>query len=452
MDTLIEEMIEKARIAQRQVATYSQAQVDELVRAIGKVVYDNAEELARDAVDETRMGVYEDKVTKNRGKARAIWNNLKDKRSIGIISERDENGIIQVAKPVGIVGSVTPTTNPVVTPMCNAMFAIKGGNAIICAPHPRAKQVSSKTVALMNQEIAKLGGPDNLIQIIEEPTIERTQALMSAVDVLVATGGPGMVQAAYSSGKPSFGVGPGNVQVIIDSDVDFEDAAEKVITGRAFDNGIICSGEQSVIAPADKYEQVIAAFVSRGAYYIDDQATADKLRAVLFTDGHISGDIVGQSVQFIAERAGIDVPEGTRVIIIRSNGAEDDVLRKEKMCPVMVSFAYDDFDEAIGIARFNLEIEGAGHSTAIHSNNDTHIADAGVALPISRLVVNEPSSLTAGGSLQNGFAPTTTLGCGSWGNNSISENLDYKHLINISRIGYKKATPAPTDDEIWKAA
>jgi succinate-semialdehyde dehydrogenase len=449
MDTLVNDMMANARIAQKELETYSQEQVDNIVRAIAKTVYDNAEELARDAIDETRMGVYEDKVLKNKGKARNIWNNLKDKRSIGVISERDDQGIIKVAKPVGVVAAVTPTTNPVVTPMCNAMFALKGGNAIICAPHPRSKKVSTKTVELMNAAIRGLGGPENLIQIISEPSIERTQELMRSCDVLVATGGPAMVQAAYSSGKPSFGVGPGNVQVIIDTDVDLAQAASKVITGRAFDNGIICSGEQSVIAQKEQYPAVIEAFIANGAYYIDDQSIADKLRALLFVDGHINGDVVGQSVQVIAEMAGIEVPETTRVILIQSNGAADDILRKEKMCPVMVAFEYESFDDAISIAKFNLEQEGAGHSAAIHSNNDAHIREAGVCLPISRLVVNEPSSITAGGSLQNGFAPTTTLGCGSWGNNSISENLDYKHLINISRIGYKNDAPVPTDAEVW---
>jgi len=330
------------------------------------------------------------------------------------------------------------------------MFALKGGNAIIIAPHPRAKVCSGKTVDLMNAEIRKLGGPEDLIQCIREPSIPLTKELMQAIDVLVATGGPAMVTAAYSSGKPSFGVGPGNVQVILDDDIDYNDAAKKIITGRKFDNGIICSGEQSVIAKRDRYDEVVAAFKAQGAHYIDDQQEADKLRAVLFEDGHIAKGVVGQSTQKIADMAGIDIPADTKIILIKSSGSDDDILRKEKMCPVMVAFEYDDFDDALGIAQFNLELEGKGHSCAIHSNNDEHIKQAGLALPVSRLVVNEPSSLTAGGSLLNGFAPTTTLGCGSWGNNSISENLDYKHLINVHRIGYvKKDKAVPTDEEIW---
>ncbi len=445
-------MIEKATIAQQAFEQLSQEQVDNIVRAIGKVVYDHAEELARDAVDETRMGNYEDKVLKNKGKSRAIWNNLKDKRSRGVIVDRDENGIIQIAKPVGIVGAVTPTTNPIVTPMCNAMFALKGGNAIIIAPHPRAKKCSTKTVDWMNAEIKKLNGPDNLIQVISEPSIDLTTELMSSVDVLVATGGPAMVEAAYSSGKPSFGVGPGNVQVIIDTDIDYHDAAQKVIAGRKFDNGIICSGEQSVIAQKDEYDQVIEAFVAQGAHYIDDQEEADKLRSVLFTDGHIAPDVVGQSPQKIAAMAGVSIADDAKIILIQSNGSDDDILRKEKMCPVMVAFEYDTMDDAIALAKFNLEIEGKGHSCAIHSSNELAVKKAGQQLPVSRLVVNEPSSLTAGGSLKNGFAPTTTLGCGSWGNNSISENLDYKHLINIHRIGYADKTDVPSDEEIWAMA
>ncbi len=446
----IEEMMKKARIAQQAFEPFDQAGVDAIVRAVAKIVYDHAEELAYDAATETGMGVYEDKVAKCIGKSKVIWNHLKDKKSVGIIGRDESRGLVFVAKPKGIVGAIMPTTNPVVTLMCNAMLAFKGRNAIIIAAHPRAKAVTCKTTRLIKEEIAKLGGPENLIQCIEEPSIKLTQELMKSVDVLVATGGPAMVAAAYSSGKPSYGVGPGNVQVLIDIDIDYNDAAQKIIYGRKFDNGIICSGEQSIIAPADGYEEVIAAFKSNGAFYVDDQAIVDKFRNALFVDGHLFADAVGQSVEKMGELAGVEIPENTKIIMLRSNDRDDDILRKEKMFPVMVAFKYDSFAEGLAIAKKNLFIEGAGHSAAIHSNNNNHIEAAGIELPISRLVVNEPSSTTAGGSLYNGFAPTTTLGCGSWGNNSISENLDYKHLINISRVGYpQKNRPIPTDEEIW---
>lgn len=447
----IAELMQKARAAQEAVAHYTQDQVDALVRVMAKVIYDNAEMLAKEAVEETRMGVYEDKVTKNKGKSRVIWNNLKDKKSVGIINEDKEKGLVFVAKPKGVIGAITPTTNPIVTPMCNAMFAVKGRNSIIVAPHPRAKKCSAHAVALMNQEIKKLGAPDNLIQIIEEPSVELTQELMQAVDIVVATGGMAMVKAAYSSGKPAFGVGAGNVQVIIDREYDFEQAAKDIIAGRKFDNGIICSGEQSIIAPAEKHAEIMDAFVRNGAYYIEDEATIEKFRNVLFVNGSINGKVVGQSVQFVADLAGVKVPEETKIVILKAKGVGTaDVLCKEKMCPFMITLTYNTFEEAVEIARTNLLYEGAGHSAALHSNNREHIEYAGNLLPVSRLVLNQPSSTGAGGSFFNGFAPTTTLGCGSWGNNSISENFDYHHLINISRIGYyNKDAKVPTPEEIF---
>lgn len=450
---LIEEMVEKARVAQAELATYSQEELDAIVKVIGKTVYDNAEELAKMAVEETRMGVYEDKVAKNKGKSKTIWNNLRDKKTVGIIERDAKKALTMVAKPVGVVAAVTPTTNPIVTPMCNSMFAIKGGNAIIIAPHPRSEKCSAYTVDLIKKSLKDQGVkcPENAIQIIRDSSIEKTNELMKAVDVVLATGGMGVVKAAYSSGKPSYGVGAGNVQVIIDRDVDFVDATAKIIAGRKFDNGIICSGEQTIIAPADKYDEVIKAAVSNGAYYIEDPEVVDKFRKTIFVNGHINKDVVGQSVQKVAELAGVEVPEETKVILLKAEGigAEDD-LCKEKMCPVMASFKYETFDDAIRIAQTNLNLEGKGHSAAIHSNNPENIDKAGINLTVSRLVVNAPSSTTAGGSLTNGFAPTTTLGCGTWGNNVISENLDYKHLINVSRIGRViEDAKVPTDEEIW---
>ncbi|MCY6484318.1 aldehyde dehydrogenase family protein [Clostridium aestuarii] len=447
------ELVEKAKKAQEELATYTQKELDAIVKVIAKTVYDNAEELAEMAVEETRMGVYEDKVGKNRGKSKTIWNNLKDKKSVGIIDRDEAKGLVMVAKPVGVVGAVTPTTNPIVTPMCNSMFALKGGNAIIVAPHPRSQKCSAYTVELIMKELKEQGVkcPQDAIQVIRESSIEKTNELMKAVDVVVATGGMGVVKAAYSSGKPSYGVGAGNVQVVIDRDVDFVDATAKIIAGRKFDNGIICSGEQTIIAPAEKYDEVVAAAVANGAYYIDDEAAVDKFRKVIFVDGHINKDVVGQSVQKVAELAGVEVPQETKVILLKASGigAEDD-LCKEKMCPVMAAFKYDTFEEGVRIAQTNLDLEGKGHSAALHSNNQEHIDYAGINLTVSRLVVNAPSSTTAGGSLTNGFAPTTTLGCGTWGNNAISENFDYKHLINVSRIGMViKDAKVPTDEEIW---
>ena len=449
----IQELVEKAKVAQKELESYTQEEVNAIVKVIAKTVYDNADELAKMAVEETRMGVYEDKFAKNMGKAKTIYNNLADKKSVGIIGRDDEKGLIFVAKPVGVVAAVTPTTNPIVTPMCNSMFALKGANPIIIAPHPRSQKSSAKTIDLILEAIKVQGVkcPDNAIQIIRESTIARTGELMRAVDVVLATGGMGVVKEAYSSGKPSFGVGAGNVQVIIDEGVDYADATAKIIAGRKFDNGIICSGEQTIIAPRKDYDEIMAAAVANGAFYIDDEAVIDKFRQIIFVNGTINKDVVGQSVQTIAKLAEVDVPLDTKVIVLKANGiGAQDLLCKEKMCPVMASFAYDTFEEAVEIAQTNLDLEGRGHTAGIHSNNKEHIDYAGVKLTISRLVVNAPTSTTAGGSLMNGLAPTTTLGCGTWGNNAISENLDYKHLLNISRIATViEGIKVPTDEEIW---
>lgn len=450
---MIKDMILKGRIAQAKFEKFDQKRVDLIVREIGKVVYDNAEILARMAVDETQMGVYEDKVAKNRGKSKIIWNDLKDKKSVDEISRDLDKNIIEIAKPIGVVGAVTPTTNPIVTPMCNAMFALKGRNSIIIAPHPRAKGCSTETVRLINQSLENLGAPKDLIQIIEAPSIEKTNDLMKLADVVVATGGMGMVKAAYSSGKPAFGVGAGNVQIIIDREIDFRDAAKKIVAGRTFDNGIICSGEQTVIAHEDDYNEVMSAFIAEGGYLITDQKEKDLLRNTLFIEGHMNKDVVGQSVQRIAEMAGLSIPKDRRVILVEADGIGDqELFCREKMCPVLSTFKYTTFQEGIKIAKVNLELEGNGHTAGIHSNNITNIKKVGEVLSVSRVVVNAPTSTTAGGSFTNGFAPTTTLGCGSWGNNSISENFTYKHLINISRIGLiREDVSVMSDIEIWSA-
>ena len=450
---LVNRLVARARAAQAMFESFPQHKVDAIVRDLAKYVYDNAEALAGMAHKETGLGVYEDKVQKAKGKARVIWNNLKGKKSRGIIGEDTENNLVLVAKPMGVVGAVCPVTNPVVTPMCNAMFALKAGNAIIFAPHPKADDSTWHLTKQYQRIVREHGGPDDLVQTVRHGSVETTQALMKAVDVVVATGGGAMVKSAYSSGKPSYGVGAGNVPVVIDRGVDLRDAAEKITAGAAFDNGIICSHEQFVLAPEEQYEAAIEAFRATGkVWFTKDEAQVEALRQVVFHRGHLNKDIVGRSAQEIARKAGIEVPEEVRVILVPARGAgDDDILAKEKLCPVVAILPYKTFEEAVEKAKANLLVEGAGHSAALHSNDEEHIRAMGIALPISRLVVNQASSLTAGGSLTNGFAPTTTLGCGSWGGNSISENLDYKHLMNVSRIGKVIDRRPPTDEEIWAA-
>lgn len=448
----VKDMISRAKKAQVQYQErFNQETVDEIVKAAARIIYDNAETLARMAVDETGMGVYEHKVAKNRNKSKGVWMNLQGKKSMGVLDIEETTGMIKIAKPVGVVAAITPTTNPIVTPMANIVFALKTKNAMIVAPHPNAKNCSVRTVKLIQEAIAKYGVPEDLVQIIEEPSIQKTQELMSMVDVVVATGGMQMVHSAYSSGKPSFGVGAGNVQVILDRFIDYDEAADKIITGRAFDNGIICSGEQSFIYHKDDKEEIFEAFRKHGAYFAKEEEH-DKIVNTIFTNGSISRDIVGQSVQFIAKKAGINIPEGTRVIVVEAQGiGKNDLICKEKMCPVMTCLPYTNFEEAVNIAKTNLSVEGSGHTAGIHSNNQANIIKAGSEISVSRLIVNAPCSITAGGSIQNGLSVTTTLGCGTWGNNSISENFTYKHLLNITRIAQiSPHIQLPTDEEIWK--
>ena len=283
----VQELVAKGRVAQAAFESFSQEQVDAIVKGIGKYVYDNAEMLAKMAVEETGIGRVEDKVLKNKGKARVIWNNLKDKKSRGIIGEDAEANMVFVAKPMGVVGAVTPVTNPIVTPMCNAMFALKAGNAVVFAPHPKAEKCTTLLTAEFTSVVKANGGPDDLIQMVRNGSIETTQELMKVVDVVVATGGGAMVKSAYSSGKPSFGVGAGNVPVIIDRDAKIEDAVEKIVMGASFDNGIICSHEQFVLTPEERYEDTLKLFEATGkVWFTADKDKIQKLREIVFPGGH----------------------------------------------------------------------------------------------------------------------------------------------------------------------
>lgn len=445
------QLINKARIAQKEFEKYSQEHVDEAVRAIGKSIYDNGEMLARMAVDETKMGVYEDKIVKNKGKSKAVWNKLKGVKSRGIIKYIAEEGLVEVAKPIGVVGAVTPTTNPTMTPMHNAMIALKGGNAIIICPHPRAKNTGVKTVDLMREALDKVGAPKDLIQIVNEPTVEISNLVMQLSDVCVSTGGPGMVKVAYSSGKPAFGVGAGNVQCLIDKDTNLDEVVPKVIKGRIYDNGILCTCEQSAICPDEMYNEFIDRLVQSGAYYIEKEEEVKSLRKALFPDGNISKDCVGASPYEIAKMASIAIPKETKLLVVKVEkyGAEE-YFAKEKMCPVLSAYKYEKWEDAVNIANQNLEYEGKGHSAIIHSYTKENIEYAANILPVSRFGVNQIGSSGLGGSFLNGLNPTATLGCGSWGNNSISENLWFNHLINVSKIAYEvPSKKIPTDDEIW---
>lgn len=443
----VQELVARSKAAQKQFEFATQEQADAAAYAICKVVYDNAEKLGPMAAEETRMGRADHKIMKCRNKSSQIWYSIKDKKTVGVINRIEDKRIMEVAKPMGVVASIVPSTNPVVTPMSNAAFALKTRNSVIFAPHPRAVECTKLLVKLFREELAKLGLPEDLVQGLEVVSNEASAELMSSADVIVATGGMGMVKAAYSSGKPAFGVGAGNVQCIVDTDADLDDAAQKIITGRSFDNGVICLCEQTAFVPADKKDAFVEAMQRHGAYMISGEEATDKLREGLFPGGGpISRTIVGLSAEQVAAECGLDVPAGTVVLMAEARGlGHADVLCREKMCPVLNVMTYDTFENGVAMMVENLEAEGKGHSIAVHSNTPEHVEYAAIRCSVSRCIVNQPSGTTGGGSPTNGFTPTTTLGCGSWGNNSFSGNFSYEHLMNITRIGYPL-------DEAWLAS
>lgn len=444
-------LIEKGRIAQQEFEKYSQEDVDKAVRAIGKIIYDNAEPLAKMAVEESRMGKYEDKILKNKGKSKMVWYKLKGVKSRGILDYDEAEGIYRVSKPIGVIGAIAPTTNPTMTPMQNAMIALKGGNAIIVGPHPRAKKTGVETVRLMREALKAVGAPEDLIQITPEPTVEISGFLMSECDACISTGGPGMVKAAYKSGKPAFGVGAGNVQCIVDERQDVEVVAPKIVRGRTYDNGVLCTCEQAVHAPEGLYDALTAKLTELGGQFYTEKEDVDKLRAGMFPDGNINKDVVGASPQKIAEICGLPCAEDAKflMVAIEKVGAEES-LSKEKLCPVLAVYKYSAWEEAVANAVANLKNMGAGHSCVLHTDNKEHIEYAAELLPVSRVGVNMIGSSGLGGGFDNGLMPTATLGCGTWGNNSISENLWWHHLVNIARVALVvPEKPIPTDEEIW---
>lgn len=452
---MLEELVANGRKALEEFESFSQERVDECIRAMCQAFKDHALELSKEVVEETGLGDYESKIQKNMGSPDGIMYALKGKKSVGIIKEDEERRIKFVAKPKGILSSVAPTTNPNITVLFNAAFGLKGRNVIIVAPHPRAKKTTAHTVQIINDALASVGAPKNLVQCIEEPSIELTQMLMKNCDVIIATGGAAMVSSAYSSGHPAFGVGPGNVQAIFDRGYNYKVAVAQTVMGRKFDNGLICACNQSFIIPKEDEEEIVGYMKDEKVYYEAEPEKVDQFRKVLFPDGkHLNKDLVGQSVQKIAAAVGVEVPADTSIIVLKVDNKKvgsKDPLCGEKMCPVAISITYDTFENGVAIAKENLLYEGAGHSAVVHTNDDKKAEYCGIELPVCRMLVNQPGIFAANPALANGFNPTSTLGCGSWGNNSISENLTFEHLINISQIGWMKdESTIPTEAQIWE--
>lgn len=450
--TYIAGLIQNARAAQKEFEERftTQRAVDEVVRAIALTIYNAKEELAPEVVEETGMGTVAYKITKMIATTTGQWNTMRGKASMGFIENPyDEPGVRVIAKPIGVVGSICPTTNPIITVVMNSMAAIKCRNAIIVAPHPKAKFVSQKAVNMIRAAFAKLGAPEDLIQIVapDHCTIETTDELLAACDVNVATGGPGMVKSVYSCGKPGFGVGQGNTQEIICDDwTDLETTCAAAVANRAWDLGVPCTGDQMIHISAKREADFLVAVEKGGAYIIDDPEVRAKLSAYVFPDGkNINRDVVGKTPQVVGKAIGIEVPEDRQVLLTKVVGqAQDDVLCKECLFPLMRYRIYETFEEAVDAACANLYMEGAGHNSSIWTNDEANIEYASMRMPVSRLQVNQVPL-----GKNNGMPPTTTLGCGYWSGNSISENFEWYHLYQTTRVSTELPNKRLFKPEDW---
>lgn len=441
-------LVEKGKAAQKayERTFVTQEAVDRVVHDVGKAIYDNARMLCEEAVAETGMGSLEGKMAKLHSVTLRNWNFMKGRPSVGVIDDFSEPGIKIIAKPMGVIGAVMPSTNPIATVIGNSMMALKSRNAIIIASHPASAKGSTHTTQIIRETPEKLGAPIDLVQCIEEPSIEMTTELLKQADVNIATGGAGMVKAVYSAGRPAYGVGQGNCQAIVDADYeDFKRIAATCVANRSMDEGVPCTGEQTMIIPAAREQEMLDALRAAGAYVITDSETIDKIRSIIFPTHQINRGVVGRSARQLGEIFGIDIPEGTKVIVLKNQArGREDMLCKEILCPVIRYTTYTEFEDAVNIAIANLEYEGAGHSSSIWSKHEDHISYAASLLPVGRFHIEQP---TIGA--RNAIAPTVTIGCGSWGNNSLSENLQYYNLMNVTRVTTSLANYTPDKPEDW---
>ena len=433
--------IDKLRKAQKEFAKYSQEQVDKIFYEVAMAANKERIPLARMAVEETGMGVLEDKVIKNHYAAEYIYNAYKDTKTCGVVEEDKIFGIRKIAEPIGVIAAVIPTTNPTSTAIFKILLALKTRNAIIISPHPRAKECTNYTAKFLLKKAVEAGAPEGIIGWIDVPSLELTNEVMHEADIILATGGPGMVKSAYSSGKPAIGVGAGNTPVIIDSTADIKQAVNSIIHSKTFDNGMICASEQSVTVMEDIYDKVKKEFAYRGCYFLKKDEI-DKVRKTIIIAGSLNAKIVGQSAFTIAQLAGVNVPEDTKVLIGEVESVDiSEEFAHEKLSPVLAMYKAKTFDEAISKAERLVADGGYGHTSAIYIdvNEKEKLAIHESAMKTCRILVNTPASHGGIGDLYNfKLTPSLTLGCGSWGGNSVSENVGVKHLLNIKTVAQRR--------------
>lgn len=434
-------LLKDVRAAQEKYATFNQEQVDKIFRKVAQEINDRRIELSQMAVEETGMGIVEDKVIKNHFASEYIYNKYKDVKTCGVLEEDKSFGVKKIATPIGVIAGVIPTTNPTSTAAFKILLALKTRNAIIISPHPRAKKSTIHTAKIALEIAKKYGAPDNIIGWIDEPSMELSRELMHESDLILATGGPGMVKSAYSSGTPAIGVGAGNTPVIIDSTCDIKMTVNYILMSKTFDNGVICASEQAVIVDQKIYNEVRKEFIDRGAYLLNKDEI-EKVRKIMFKDGSLNADIVGQSAYKIAKLAGFDIPESSRVLIGEVTKYDhSEPFAHEKLSPVLGMYKTKNFDESMVIAKALIELGGLGHTSILYADlaEKEKIDRFGVEMKTGRTLINMPASLGAIGDVFNfKLEPSLTLGCGSWGGNSVSENVGVKHLINVKTVAERR--------------
>lgn len=438
----LEKALERVRAAQKKFAEYSQIQVDSIFKAAAAAADRQRIPLARLAVEETGMGVVEDKVIKNHYAAEYIYNAYRDTKTCGVIEEDKQYGITEIAEPIGVIAAVIPTTNPTSTAIFKTLLALKTRNGIIISPHLRAKGSTAEAAKTVLEAAVAAGAPEDIIVWIDKPSLEMTNFIMKEADMILATGGPGMVRAAYSSGKPAIGVGAGNTPAVIDSSADITLAVNSIIHSKTFDNGMICASEQSVIVLDKVYKRVKKEFAERGCYFLDRDET-NKVRKTVIINGALNAKIVGQTAKTIAELAGVHVPDGTKILIGEVESVEPtEEFAHEKLSPVLAMYKSKDTEDAFSKAERLIADGGYGHTSSIYLNPITEkekLAEFARRMKTCRILVNTPSSQGGIGDLYNfKLSPSLTLGCGSWGGNSVSENVGVKHLLNIKTVAERR--------------
>jgi sulfoacetaldehyde dehydrogenase len=449
-------LVERARAAQRVANGYDQARVDELVAAAGWAILEPARnrELAKLAVADTSIGNVEDKVRKNHRKTLGLLRDLQGARSVGVIAEYPEKGIVEIARPVGVVCAITPSTNPGATPANKIINAIKGRNAVIVAPSPKGWSTAARLLEFIDAEFERIGAPRDLVQVLPAPISKASTAeLMRQCDLVVATGSQANVRAAATCGTPAFGVGAGNVAGIVDETADVALAAERIVRSKTFDNATSCSSENSLVVIDAVRAATLAALQARGAVLLDAAQKA-KLQQLMFPDGKLSAAATGQSARAVAECAGLAdiVALNPSILIVEEEGfGAAHPFSGEKLCPVLALYAARDFDHAMSIVERIYAYQGAGHSVGLHSALSERALQLGLALPVSRVIVDQAHCIATGGSFDNGLPFSLSMGCGTWGKNNFSDNMNWRHYVNITRISRPIAERVPSEGDIFGA-